>query len=75
MIKTSTSNKGIFISFEGIDGCGKSTQVKLLLDRLSSEGYETKLVREPGGTDISEKIRKILLNKNNNSEGVIQCLE
>ena len=66
MIKTSTSNKGIFISFEGIDGCGKSTQVKLLLDRLSSEGYETKLVREPGGTDISEKIRKILLNKNNN---------
>jgi len=66
MIKTSTSNKGIFISFEGIDGCGKSTQVKLLLDRLSSEGYETKLVREPGGTDISEKIRKILLSKNNN---------
>ena len=63
----STSNKGIFISFEGIDGCGKSTQVKLLLDRLSSEGYATKLVREPGGTDISEKIRKILLNKDHNN--------
>ena len=67
MIKMSTSNKGIFISFEGIDGCGKSTQVKLLLDRLSSEGYATKLVREPGGTDISEKIRKILLNKDHNN--------
>ena len=63
----STSSKGIFISFEGIDGCGKSTQVKLLLDRLSSEGYATKLVREPGGTDISEKIRKILLNKDHNN--------
>jgi len=63
----STSNKGIFISFEGIDGCGKSTQVKLLLDRLSIEGYATKLVREPGGTDISEKIRKILLNKDHNN--------
>ena len=67
MIKMSTSNKGIFISFEGIDGCGKSTQVKLLLDRLSIEGYATKLVREPGGTDISEKIRKILLNKDHNN--------
>ena len=59
-----TSNRGVFISFEGIDGCGKSTQVSLLLSRLNDQGIKTKLVREPGGTKISEKIRNILLNKN-----------
>ena len=61
----STSRKGIFISFEGIDGCGKSTQVKLLLEKLATEGYITKLVREPGGTKICEDIREILLDNNN----------
>lgn len=65
MMKMSTSNKGLFISFEGIDGCGKSTQVKLLNDRLIKEGISTLLVREPGGTDISENIRTILLNIDN----------
>ena len=64
MIKMFTSNRGVFISFEGIDGCGKSTQVSLLLSRLNDQGIKTKLVREPGGTKISEKIRNILLNKN-----------
>ncbi len=64
MMKMFTSNKGVFISFEGIDGCGKSTQVSLLLSRLNDQGIKTKLVREPGGTKISEKIRNILLNKN-----------
>ena len=54
MMKMSTSNRGIFISFEGIDGCGKSTQVKLLLNRLDQEGIESELVREPGGSGISE---------------------
>ena len=63
----SISTKGIFISFEGIDGCGKSTQVKLLKDKLNSDGKNVKLVREPGGTPISEKIRDILLNPDNNS--------
>ncbi len=63
-MKMFTSNKGVFISFEGIDGCGKSTQVSLLLSRLNDQGIKTKLVREPGGTKISEKIRNILLNKN-----------
>ena len=43
-----TSNKGLFISFEGVDGCGKSTQVKLLLDRFLSENDKVELVREPG---------------------------
>ena len=64
MMKMFTSNRGVFISFEGIDGCGKSTQVSLLLSRLNDQGIKTKLVREPGGTKISEKIRNILLNKN-----------
>ena len=62
-----TSNKGLFISFEGVDGCGKSTQVKLLRDRIGSEGREVELVREPGGLKISEEIRKILLNPNNSA--------
>ncbi len=65
MMKISTSSKGAFISFEGIDGCGKSTQVKLLLERLNNEGIDCMLVREPGGTDISESIRSILLNNRN----------
>ena len=50
-----------FITFEGIDGCGKSTQARLLLDHMNNSGVETILVREPGGTNISESIREILL--------------
>ena len=67
MIKMYTSNKGLFISFEGVDGCGKSTQVKLLKDKIESEGKKVELVREPGGLKISEEIRKILLNPDNSS--------
>lgn len=57
--------KGFFITFEGIDGCGKSTQIDLFYQRLISEGYPVLLLREPGGTVISEEIRKILLDKKN----------
>jgi len=57
----SISNKPLFISFEGIDGCGKSTQVKMLLERLDQASIDSALVREPGGTQISEEIRDILL--------------
>lgn len=52
-----------FISFEGIDFCGKSTQVRLLIDALRERGIRAHLLREPGGTEISEKVREILLNK------------
>ena len=62
-----TSNKGFFISFEGIDGCGKSTQVKLLREKLNSQMKKVKIVREPGGLKISEQIRTILLNPDNSS--------
>jgi len=65
MMKMSTSDRGIFISFEGIDGCGKSTQVNLLMERLEKSNINSILVREPGGTDISEDIRSILLNNQN----------
>jgi dTMP kinase len=53
----------MLITFEGIDGCGKSTQARLLAESLQEEGIETILVREPGGTELSEHIREILLTK------------
>ena len=53
----------MLITFEGIDGCGKSTQARLLAERLSEEGIETILVREPGGTELSEHVRDIVLNR------------
>lgn len=59
-------NKPFFISFEGIDGCGKSTQVKRFLDNLSSNQFEAVLVREPGGSEICEEIRNVLLKNRNN---------
>ena len=57
-----STSKGLFISFEGIDGCGKSTQIKMLCSYLKDRNIQFLMVREPGGTDISEKIRKILLH-------------
>jgi dTMP kinase len=56
-------SKGYFITFEGIDGCGKSTQVKMLVEAMNSIEKKTILVREPGGTTISEEIREILLHR------------
>jgi len=54
--------KPLFISFEGIDGCGKSTQVKLLMKKFASEKMDAILVREPGGSQICEEIRSVLLS-------------
>ncbi len=59
--------KGLFITFEGIDGCGKSTQIGLLESYLKEKGKEVLLIREPGGTAVGEKIREILLEKKNDS--------
>ena len=53
------------ISFEGVDGVGKSTQIKLFIDRLNKHNLNSILLREPGGTSLSEKIRDLLLDKNN----------
>ncbi|HAP36608.1 MAG TPA: dTMP kinase [Bacteroidetes bacterium] len=55
----------MFISFEGIDGSGKSTQAKLLVKKLEEKDRKVLFLREPGGTEISEQIRNILLNKKN----------
>jgi dTMP kinase len=55
----------MFISFEGIDFSGKSTQIELLKDYLTGKGCKVEIIREPGGTLISEKVRTILLDKEN----------
>ena len=65
MIQMSTLDKARFISFEGIDGSGKTTQATLFLDKLIRKGKQGILVREPGGTPISEAIRNVLLTKGN----------
>lgn len=57
--------KGFFITFEGVDGCGKSTQMRFLNEYLNEIGIETVVTREPGGCAISEKIRELLLSKEN----------
>ena len=57
--------RGKFITFEGCDGCGKSTQLKLLSEYLTAQGIAHIFTREPGGGKISEAIREILLNGKN----------
>lgn len=57
--------KGVFLTFEGIDGSGKTTQVNKFIHRLKLENIPFLLLREPGGTKIGEKIRDILLDKDN----------
>ena len=55
-------SKGLFITFEGGDGCGKTTQINLLDEYLRSKGYQTLLTREPGSKGLGIKLREILLN-------------
>jgi dTMP kinase len=57
--------KGLFITFEGSEGCGKSTQSRMLAQYLKAKGYPLIYLREPGATKVSEKIRDILLDGKN----------
>ena len=55
-------NPPLFITLEGVEGCGKSTQARLLARGLETEGYSCLLTREPGGTPIGQEIRQVILN-------------
>lgn len=59
---TESTSKGKFITFEGIDGCGKTTQAEMLLELLEKKELSISFIREPGGDPISESIRKLLLH-------------
>ena len=57
--------KGTFITFEGPEGSGKTTVARMVLESLNEEGYEVLYTREPGGIDIAEQIRKVILDPKN----------
>lgn len=63
------SSRGLFITVEGIDGCGKSTQARLIAATLEAAGHDVLRLREPGGVKISEQIRAILLDPANAEMG------
>lgn len=67
MFPTRRAEMGHFLSFEGIDGCGKTTQIRLLENYLVSQGFPVVTTREPGGTEVSESIRQVLLASKNTS--------
>jgi dTMP kinase len=64
--------RGKFITFEGLDGCGKSTQMGKLAEVLRAEGFEVLTTREPGGTAIGERIREVLLHSANEMDAMTE---
>jgi dTMP kinase len=63
----STNVNGLFITFEGGEGAGKTTHIRFLADALRSQGRDVLCLREPGGTDIGEELRRILLSPSNDA--------
>ena len=59
------THPGFFLSFEGVDGCGKTTQLERFAERAAQSGFEVVLAQEPGGTRIGREIRKLLLDARN----------
>ena len=57
--------KGLFLTIEGCDGSGKTTACSTVINKLRQEGYDVLLTREPGGSDIAEQIRRVILDVNN----------
>lgn len=74
MAKSRRTKRGIFITFEGVDGCGKSTQLNLGGDYLSALGYKVVRLREPGSTPTAERIRRILLDNGSSISDVTELL-
>ncbi len=64
----------MFITFEGIDGSGKSTQIANLKKAFEQEGAKVEVFRDPGGPEVSEKVRDILLNPNYDIDPVTELL-
>ena len=62
LLENEPVERGLFVTFEGSDGCGKTTQARLAADWLRTCGYEVRTTREPGGCPISERIREIILD-------------
>ena len=56
-------NKGLFITFEGVEGAGKTTNIAYIAEKIESAGHEILLTREPGGTSLGEAIRELLISK------------
>lgn len=71
---TTALKSGRFITFDGIDGAGKSTQIELLADFLRKQGKTVHVTREPGGTRLSEKIRELLLSTKNTMSATTELL-
>ncbi len=66
--------RGKFITFDGIDGAGKTTQIDLLADKLHQQGKTVYITREPGGTALAEKIRELLLSTDNQMAPITELL-
>ncbi|SMO41237.1 dTMP kinase [Fodinibius sediminis] len=64
----------MFITFEGIDGSGKSTQITHLTNHLEAKGAEVRVFRDPGGPEVSEKVREILLNPDYSVDPITELL-
>jgi len=63
MSGATSSTNGLFISFEGVEGAGKTTNIQYIANKISDAGHDILLTREPGGTKLSEAIRELLISK------------